>query len=150
MASIFKDAVAQEINDQPVWLRYKASLIILASGIVSIIAQLATSPDFAGTQVATILTTVATIAAFILNRFTKDGLTPSMGPKLERAGQRVFAEIPFETAPITQFTQVPPTDPEPEYVGEHRAPDAPTADGLADGEQARAAVEQSHRDTTGV
>ena len=144
MASIFRESVQQEIKDQPFWLRYKGSIIIVATGIVSIMAQLATSPDLEGTQVATILTVVVTVAGFILNRFTKDGLTPSMAQRLEQAGQRVFSNIPFETTPVTHV-QVAAQ----EYVGEHRAPDAPTADGLSDGEAARAAVEQAHRDTIG-
>lgn len=144
MASIFRESVQQEINDQSFWLRYKGSIIIVATGLVSILGQLATSPDLAGTQVAAILTVTATVAGFILNRFTKDGVTPSMAQRLEAAGQRVFSNIPFETTPVTHVQVA-----SPEYVGEHRAPDAPTGDGLADGEQARAAVEQAHRDTTG-
>lgn len=144
MASIFRESVQQEIDKQPTWLRYKASIIIVATGIVSIIAQLAASPDLAGTQVATILTVVATVAGFILNRFTKDGLTPSMAPRLEQAGQRAFSSIPFETTPVTHAQVAAP-----EYVGTHRAPEAPTGDGLSDGEQARVAVEQAHRDQVG-
>lgn len=140
------NAVNGEVKAQPLWLRYKASIIIVATGIVSIIAQLAASPDLAGTQVATILTVVATVAGFILNRFTKDGLTPSMAPRLESAGQRAFSNIPFETTPVTH---VQVASPAPEYVGAHRAPEAPTGDGLSDGEQARAAVEQAHRAASG-
>lgn len=140
MASIFRESVQQEINDQSFWLRYKGSIIIVATGLVSILGQLATSPDLAGTQVAAILTVTATVAGFILNRFTKDGVTPSMAQRLEQAGQRVFSNIPFETTPVTHIQVAAP-----EYVGEHRAPNAPTGDGLADGEAARAAVEQAHR-----
>lgn len=142
MASIFRESVQQEIKDQPFWLRYKGSIIIVATGLVSILGQLATSPDLAGTQVAAILTVIVTFAGFILNRFTKDGLTPSMAQRLEQAGQRVFSNIPFETTPVTHVQVATPA---PEYIGEHRAPDAPTGDGLADGEAARAQVEQAHR-----
>ncbi|MCT1411641.1 hypothetical protein [Corynebacterium sanguinis] len=145
MASIFRESVQQEIKDQPFWLRYKGSIIIVATGLVSILGQLATSPDLAGTQVAAILTVVVTVAGFILNRFTKDGLTPSMAQRLEQAGQRVFSNIPFETTPVTHVQVAAP-----EYVGEHRAPDSPTGDGLTDGEVARAQVEQAHRDATGA
>ena len=147
MASIFRESVQQEIHDQPVWLRYKGSIIIIATGIVSMMAQLATSPDLAGTQVAAILTVVATVGGFILNRFTKDGITPSMAQRLERAGEQVYAQVPFETTPVTH---VQVASPAPEYVGEHRAPDAHTGDGIADGAAARAQVEQAHREETGA
>ncbi|AWB84770.1 hypothetical protein [Corynebacterium liangguodongii] len=76
-------AVHGEVKAQPFWLRYKASIIIVGSGLVSIIAQLAASPDLAGTQAATVLTIVATAAGFLINRFTRDGITPSMAPRLE-------------------------------------------------------------------
>ncbi|WP_165164905.1 hypothetical protein [Corynebacterium qintianiae] len=144
MASVFKTSVQQEIHDQPIWLRYKGSLIIVATGIVSIVAQLATSPDFAGTQTATILTIIATSAGFLLNRFTRDGVTPSMASRLEDAAQRVFDTIPFLTQPATDFVEVrrPVETPAAQaYVGEHRAED----DGLADGEAARAHVERVYR-----
>ena len=146
MASIFRESVQQEIHDQPVWLRYKGSIIIIATGIVSMMAQLATSPDLAGTQVAAILTVVATVGGFILNRFTKDGITPSMAQRLERAGERVYAQVPFETTPVAHVQVAAP-----EYVGVHRAPDVGTSrDGAADGAAARAAIEEQHlADTQG-
>lgn len=92
-------AVHDEVKAQPLWLRYKASIIIVATGIVSIIAQLAASPDLAGTQVATILTVVATVAGFILNRFTRDGLTPSMAQRLEAQATVGGTSAPADTAP---------------------------------------------------
>lgn len=136
MASAFKSAVAQEISDQPTWLRYKASIIIVVTGVLTIITQLATSPDLADTWLAPVLTAVATSGAFVLNRFTKDGLTPSMGPKIEAAAQRFYSDIPFETAP--SYTPQP----------DHTTQEVPMsgagnlADGLAAGAAARARVEQ--------
>lgn len=104
-------AAEKAAAQQPGWLRYKGSILIVATGIVSIIAQLATSPDFAGTQTATILTIVATAAGFILNRFTKDGITPSM---TQRIGQ----------------VQAATTTTAPEYEPRHAAPDVPSYSGV--------------------
>ena len=137
MASAFKYAVQQEIEDQPTWLRYKASIIIIVTGLVTIVTQLATSPDLADTWLAPVLTAIATGGAFILNRFTKDGLTPSMGQKIESAAGRFYADIPFETEP----SYTPQPEPEPGYEGRHRT----ETDGIEDGTYARQVVEYEYR-----
>lgn len=137
MASAFKYAVQQEIEDQPTWLRYKASIIIIVTGLVTIVTQLATSPDLADTWLAPVLTAIATGGAFILNRFTKDGLTPSMGQKIESAAGRFYADIPFETEP----SYTPQPAPELGYEGRHRT----ETDGIEDGAYARQVVEHEYR-----
>lgn len=80
-----ESAVEHARAQEPVWLRYKASILIIATGLVAILAQLAESADWQGTQVGTVLTAVVTAASFLLNRFTQDGLTPSMGPRIAQA-----------------------------------------------------------------
>lgn len=94
MASAYQKAVQQELTDQPTWLRYKGSIIIVASGVAGILSQLAAAPEIADTSLSMGLTAAATIIAFLLNRFTKDGITPSAARKLETAGLRAFDERP--------------------------------------------------------
>lgn len=78
-------AVEQARSQEPVWLRYKASILIVATGLVAILAQLAESADWQGTQTGAVLTAVVTAASFLLNRFTRDGITPSMAPRIAQA-----------------------------------------------------------------
>ncbi|QRP60603.1 hypothetical protein [Corynebacterium minutissimum] len=94
MASAYQQAVQQELKDQPTWLRYKGSIIIIATGVASILAQLADSPELADTSFTVGLTAGATILGFFVNRFTKDGITPSAARKLEKAGLRAYADRP--------------------------------------------------------
>lgn len=80
-------AVERAREQEPVWLRYKSSILILVTGVVSILAQLAESPDWQGTTTGAVLTGVVTTATVLLNRFTKDGITPSMGPRIAAADE---------------------------------------------------------------
>ena len=147
MASIFREAVTRELEDQPTLLRYKGSILIVATGVVGIISQLAVSPDLQGTAWATVLTVAATVATFLLNRFTRDGVTPSQAARLEQSAQRVFDTVPFETQPVppAQADMAPAITESPvDYVGSHRADD----DGLADGASARDYVEREHQQAT--
>lgn len=148
MASIFREAVTRELEDQPTLLRYKGSILIVATGVVGIISQLAVSPDLQGTGWATVLTVAATVLTFLLNRFTRDGVTPSQASRLEQSAQRVFDTVPFETQPMppSAATTAPAATAETteEYVGAHRADD----DGLFDGAAARQVVEREHQQAT--
>lgn len=47
MASIFGAAAQQELKDQPWYLRYKGSLLIVGSGVAWILGELATSQEIA-------------------------------------------------------------------------------------------------------
>lgn len=82
-----ESVVEQARSQEPVWLRYKGSILIIATGLVAILAQLAESADWQGTQVGTVLTAVVTAASFLLNRFTKDGITPSMAGRIAAADE---------------------------------------------------------------
>lgn len=126
MASVFRDAVQQEVNEQPAWLRYKGSILIILSGVAWVLAELATSPDMAALGWSTGLGIAGTILAFFINRFTKDGITPSAAEKLEKAGQRAWLDRPS----VSQAVADPPTLPVYDqastndgegYVGQHRA-----------------------------
>lgn len=78
-------AVDAAREQDPAWLRYKGSILILMTGVVSILAQLAESPDWQGTTTGAVLTGVVTTATVLLNRFTQDGITPSMSARIAAA-----------------------------------------------------------------
>ena len=118
MASVFKAAVQQELENQSIFARYKGTFLIVASGAAGILSQLALSPDFADTQWAVALTTIATIIAALVNRFTKDGVAPSAVKKLEQAGMEAFMERPMVTNPVDY------EEPAAGTVGAHAAPEA--------------------------
>lgn len=79
-------AVAEQViaGESP-WRRYKGSILIIVTGVVAILSQLADSPDWQGTTVGTLLVAVVTAASALLNRFTRDAMTPSMAPRMEEA-----------------------------------------------------------------
>ena len=83
------DAVAKKVAETPHVQRYKGSYLIIAAGVSAglggILPYLADAPWW----VRIIITTLVTLATFLVNRLTKDGFTPSM---VERVGQ----EIPDE------------------------------------------------------
>lgn len=124
MASAYQKAVQQELNDQPAWLRYKGSIIIVVSGIAGILSQLAAAPEIADTSLSMGLTAAATIIAFLVNRFTKDGITPSAAHKLETAGLRAFADRPGLSGMPDDYQQ-PDNTPSglPVYEGDTTADD---------------------------
>lgn len=120
MASVFRTAGEQEIEDQPWYLRYKGSTLIVLSGVVWVLGELARDAQMIESGIAPALGVIATVAAFLINRFTRDGITPSMVARLEAAGDRAHGVRPSVT-----------TVAEPgEYAGQHRADDGlPVYDG---------------------
>lgn len=100
MASVFKAAGQQEIHDQPWYLRYKGSILIIASGVAWVLGELAQSEEMADLGWGSAVGITATLVAFLVNRFTRDGITPSMAARLEQAGQRAFLDRPSISAPL--------------------------------------------------
>lgn len=144
MASIYRTATVQAVDTQPVWLRYKGSILIILAGVGSVLGQLALSPDFRETSVAMGLTVAASLIAMLVNRFTRDGVTPSTAAQLEEAGMQAHLDRPSVTVPVYDAGQAVPATPAVEasspaptpgalpvydgestngtgYVGEHRA-----------------------------
>lgn len=115
MASIYAVAVQQELQNQPSYLRYKGTILIITSGVASILAQLADSPDLQDTALSVGLTATATIIVALINRFTRDGVTPSMGPKLERAGMEAHLDRVSISTPPEEFDK--PDESLPVYHG---------------------------------
>ncbi|WP_311342830.1 hypothetical protein [Corynebacterium riegelii] len=77
--------VEQARAQEPAWLRYKGTIIIILTGLVSVLTQVAALPEWEGTTGSLVATIVATTIGALLNRFTKDGITPSMGPRIAAA-----------------------------------------------------------------
>lgn len=123
-------AVGQAYDNQPGWLRFKGTIIIILTGLVSICSQLATLPEWDGTTVGVGFTIAATVIGALVNRFTKDGFTESM---IARAASQAPEDAPAPVEnPVPQFPAVDPaldygtymadlTPPGYEYEGQHRA-----------------------------
>lgn len=80
-------AVERARAQEPAWLRYKGTILIVLTGLVSVLTQVATLPEWDGTTIGVACTIAATTIGALLNRFTKDGLTPSMGPRIAQAAE---------------------------------------------------------------
>ena len=80
-------AVERARAQEPAWLRYKGTILIVLTGLVSVLTQVATMPEWDGTTIGVVCTVGATIIGALVNRFTKDGLTPSMGPRIAQAAE---------------------------------------------------------------
>ena len=80
-------AVELAREQEPAWLRYKGTIIIILTGLVSVLTQVAALPEWDGTPVSLVATITATTIGALLNRFTKDGITPSMGPRIAAADE---------------------------------------------------------------
>lgn len=100
------EAVAVELQEQPWWLRYKGTIMLILQAIAwvagAIPVFLADAPEWfilvAG-GVGFFLTTLT-------NALTKDGVTPSMAPRLADQAERREADetptgLPVYTGPTT-------------------------------------------------
>lgn len=100
------EAVAVELQEQPWWLRYKGSIMLIlqavawVAGVIPV--YLADAPEWTIILVGGIGFFVTTLT----NRLTVDGVTPSMAPRLaDQAERREAAEaptsLPVYTGPTT-------------------------------------------------
>ena len=100
------EAVAVELQEQPWWLRYKGSIMLVlqavawVAGVIPV--YLADAPEWTVLLVGGIGFFVTTLT----NRLTVDGVTPSMAPRLkDQAERREAAEapnsLPVYTGPTT-------------------------------------------------
>ena len=124
MASVFQAAASEEIKAQPWYVRFKGSILIAASGVVWILQELVTSPDIQAMGWGGALGAVATVAAFFLNRFTRDGITPSMAKRLEQAGMMSFQERASNSG-VYAYHEPDAADNEPDEPLEEYEPVAP-------------------------
>lgn len=130
MASIFQDSVNQSLQDQKWYVTYKGSLLIVLSGVVSILGDLAQSQDLQDLGWGSAIGVVATIAAFFVNRFTRDGVTKSAAARLEQAGAKahldrvsvsgVVASVADSVADAVNDAVDSAVSVAESYVGQHR------------------------------
>lgn len=100
------EAVAIELQEQPWWLRYKATIMLVLQAVAWVAGvlpvYLADAPEWTIILVGGIGFFVTTLT----NRLTVDGVTPSMAPRLaDQAERREAAEtpaaLPVYTGPTT-------------------------------------------------
>ena len=108
LQNLIARAVENRLNEQSWWRRFKGTILIVLTGLVWVATSLAASPEWQDNAVVAGIGGVATAIAAIINRFTRDGVTPSMTAQLEAA-----APVAGTTAPD-------------DYQGEHRAEHGPT------------------------
>ena len=100
------EAVAVELQEQPWWLRYKGTIMLILQAVAwvagAIPVYFADAPEWTVLLIGGIGFFVTTLT----NRLTVDGVTPSMAPRL--AGQADRAEtanapanLPVYTGPTT-------------------------------------------------
>lgn len=100
------EAVAVELQEQPGWLRYKGTIMLVlqavawVAGVIPV--YLADAPEWTIILVGGIGFFVTTLT----NRLTVDGVTPSMAPRLaDQAERREVADtpttLPVYTGPTT-------------------------------------------------
>lgn len=82
-----ENAVEHAREQEPAWLRYKGTIIIILTGLVSVLSQVAALPEWDGTTIGLVATVAATTVGALLNRFTKDGITPSMAGRIAAADE---------------------------------------------------------------
>lgn len=89
--SIFVDTIAEEVESQPKYLRFKASILLGLTSIVwilnSVLPAFVSVPEQMGAMIASVVSAVA----LLINRLTKDGVTPSMGKRLEETAGKIEA-----------------------------------------------------------
>lgn len=100
------EAVAVELQEQPWWLRYKGTIMLVLQAIAWVAGvlpvYLADAPEWTILLVGGIGFFVTTLT----NRLTVDGVTPSMAPRLANQADRAEtanapASLPVYTGPTT-------------------------------------------------
>ncbi|MBG9349221.1 hypothetical protein [Corynebacterium belfantii] len=98
--NIFIDAVADELERQPWYLRYKGTILLALTSAAWVLAtvtpMLAGAPSWVGAVVASVVSVITILA----NRLTRDGVTPSMAGRLEKAAARVETTGQAPTLPV--------------------------------------------------
>ena len=100
------EAVAVELQEQPWWLRRKGTIMLVLQAIAWVAGYIPV--HFADASEWTILAAgiIGFFVTALVNALTKDGVTPSMAPRLaDQAERREVAEaptsLPVYTGPTT-------------------------------------------------
>ena len=100
------DAVAAQVANTKHFQRYKGTWLIVLSGLVGMIGGI--TPYLAGAPVwvVPVVSAVATFAAALVNRLTKDAFTPSMAERIaDYVPDVVVQEVPAEAVPSVDSVQ---------------------------------------------
>ena len=96
VATPIAELVYTELSDQPWFARYKATILMVLQALAwvagALPVMLADAPDW----VIAVAGGIGTIVTVLVNRFTRDGVTPSMAPRLE---QRAIIEEKKQAQP---------------------------------------------------
>lgn len=105
-STVTAKAVKTARSNEPVLLRYKGTILIVLTGLVSILSQVATLPEWDGTIIGVVCTITATAVGALVNRFTKDGITPSMVGRIAAYAPDDPQDTPQDTLPVPAYDPV--------------------------------------------
>lgn len=101
--NIILDTAVEKVVETPWVQRYKGTILIVVTGVLGALSGIApylsNGPAWAGGVIAAIVT----VGAAVINRFTRDGFTPSMAGRLAESapeGEVVEPEKPGSSLPI--------------------------------------------------
>lgn len=77
------DIVYSELTNQPWFARYKGTLLMVLQALAWVAGAVPVMLAHAPAWVIAITGGVGALVTILINRFTKDGVTPSMAPRLE-------------------------------------------------------------------
>ena len=100
------EAVAVELQEQPWWLRYKGTIMLVLQAVAWIAGVLPVYLADAPERTIILIGGIGFFVTTLTNRLTVDGVTPSMAPRLAgQAERREAAEtpttLPVYTGPTT-------------------------------------------------
>lgn len=100
------EAVAVELQEQPWWLRYKGSIMLVLQAVAWVAGVLPVYLADAPEWTALLVGGVGFFVTTLTNRLTVDGVTPSMAPRLadqaeRREQQDAPTALPVYTGPTT-------------------------------------------------
>lgn len=105
-STVTATAVKAARSNEPVLLRYKGTILIVLTGLVSILSQVAILPEWDGTTIGVACTILATTIGAFINRFTKDGITPSMVGRIAAYAPADPRTPPQDTLPVPAYDPV--------------------------------------------
>lgn len=89
---IITGVLADRVAQTPWAQRYKGTILIVLTGVVAALSAIAPLVTDAPGWVAPVIATIVTVGTALVNRFTRDGFTPSMVARAT-AGVSDFAAI---------------------------------------------------------
>lgn len=94
------EAVAVELQEQPWWLRYKGTIMLILQAVAWIAGALPVYLADAPEWTVLLIGGIGSVATTVINRLTVDGVTPSMAPRLAGQAERREATEAPNTLPV--------------------------------------------------